>query len=214
MPFPLLVLAANDVVQVRIRSTYLGQQILTVMHYQASSSGTASVPFVAAMESLHELLTDAGGDEGWVGRISALQIPQCTMDYVEYQVVKPFRQVFIQLAGMGPGTGAVTAGGLPSNTSATFTLAPTVAKRGAHSTFKLAGLDRSVFTGNRLTAAAFNALIDITDAMMIPIAITGGFELSPGSLPKEALNPFRQWAVSRVGQNAHVMRRRTAGLGI
>lgn len=213
MPPPILPLAGNDIVEMRIVQTQNNCRVLNTLHFLAELSGTSTEDFVAVMDAFDET---EKGPNGRLKLLNDIWSNNLIHESTQYQIVKPQRLAHYDKIGTGPGKRTPVSGGtyLPQNSSAAVTFRPTGTAPLEHpGGIRIGGLLAADAVNGTVSQPLVTLLDAFCDRVPEAVEVNGTVRLipviyGPGALPRVHII----WDASPRGE-IRTMHRRRVGLG-
>ena len=207
---PEYAISNNDVLEVVVGQTYVGQRLLNVLHWQLTGAGSV-VDGPAELTRLKGVLTV--GINSLTDLLGACQVDSLQHAFIRLQVVAPIRRRYQQWALTSAGT--VASGGLPPNVSMVLTKQTDRVGRGRAGRVSVGGVPQSFIASGALTPGAITAMTNLGNVVDDEFVINAGpMTWKPCVLSGDD-NPSQPKVLGCVAQlTSRVVRRRTVGQGI
>ncbi len=208
-------LATGDVVQVIIRQSFDSQAILNVLHYRAdvppSLTSNDSDQVLSALDSQLNSANQLTSD------MIQLQVADVLWQYIQYQIVFPFRRPYFRSPSTLIGTNIGDPS--PAGVSAVITKRSENAGRGRSGSFHLAGVPTNAYSASVIDSIYLEQMSDLGDriaeeqAVLLP-PVVDPIVFTPvlWSGPEDLQGALLIGCVSQ--PEVRYMTRRTVGRGI
>lgn len=205
---------AGDIFAVTYDSLYLGQQVITTLHYRVNASSSGTVDLTTTYTGLRNKLDEIGGISFAYAELFTTDVTSIKLRIQKVYPTRYVQQTFFS----NPGAGTRTAPDvkLPATLAAALTLKSLLAGPTEHGTKHIL-ITSPDDCENGVISSAFNTLLDNFGTLCtVPFSLedaASGVIMDPVVYHRAAPGASKIVEISQVQTTARVMRRRTVGQG-